>query len=301
MVELNYLDNPSIYEPFLQQEKEPPHLMQTTVVTETDGVPLIRFKPFTEMGFIEQGFSTRLGGVSDGIYASMNLTFQRGDDPVHVRRNFDRIGAALEIRPDRMVCSRQTHTDHILTVGRAHLGMGVTREPDFDQIDALITDEPGVCLVTAYADCVPVILADPVRRCIGAAHAGWRGTASDIAGKMAGQMMKEYGSRPEDLVAFVGPSICVDCYEVGSEVARVFTEAFGRGQSRLLLRPGKAPGKYQLNLQMANFFNLRNRAIQARHIYISDLCTCCNPQVFYSHRASQGRRGGLCNFIYIKE
>lgn len=300
-MDLKYLDNERIYTEVKAQTGQKPHLSETTDISISEEVPLIRFKPFTVMDFIEQGFSTRLGGVSEGIFSTMNLTFNRGDKIFCVQENFRRIASALHILPEQMVYSKQTHTTNVLKVGKEQSGMGVTRAQDFEDIDGLITNEPGVCLVTAYADCVPVILADPVSRSIGAAHAGWRGTAGNIAGNLVQAMTEAYGCQPGDVTAFIGPSICTDCYEVSEDVAVQFQKQYDEAVSCLILQPGSAPGKYQLNLQMANYFNLLQSGVPADNIYISDICTCCNPTFLYSHRASGGKRGILCNFIYIKE
>lgn len=298
---INKLDNERIYADLKLVTDHFPHFTDTIHIEDTaEGVPVIRFVPFAQMDFVEQGFSTRLGGVSDGMFSSMNLTFNRGDDPKKVAENFRRMAEALHILPEQMVYSRQTHTANILKVTQKHRGMGVTAPQDFDNIDGLITAEQGICLVTAYADCIPVIAADPVARCIGAAHAGWRGTVGNIAAGMIKQMQLEYGSHPEDVTAFIGPGICVDCYEVSQDVAECFHKAYAPIQCRLMLKPGKADGKWQLNLPMANFFNLSDAGVRPENIYISDICTCCNPDFLYSHRASGGKRGVLCNFIYIR-
>lgn len=300
-MDLKYLDNERIYAEMITQTGQKPHLSKTTGITVSEEIPLIRFEPFAAMDFIEQGFSTRLGGISEGVFASMNLTFNRGDEKACVQENFRRIASALHIAPEQMVYSKQTHTTNLLRVGKEQSGMGITRAQDFEEMDALMTNEPGVCLVTAYADCVPVILADPVTRSIGAAHAGWRGTAGDIAGRLVQGMAEAYGCHSQDVTAFIGPSICVDCYEVSEDVAMQFQGRYDEKTVRLILHPGRKPGKYQLNLQMANYFNLLGSGVPADNIYISDMCTCCNPDLLYSHRASGGKRGILCNFIYIKD
>ncbi len=296
------LDNERLLEAARQVSDSLPHVKHTVEFDETPGkAPVLRFAPFAEMPFVKQAFSTRLGGVSKGIYASMNLGFNRGDDPADVSENFRRMAQAVGVSPERMVCSKQTHTSNIMKAESRHAGMGVTRPVSYDNIDALITNEPGLCLVTAYADCIPVIAADPAAGCIGAAHAGWRGIVSDIAGKMIKMMSDEYGSDPQNVTVFVGPGICQDCYEVSDDVADAFRNRYGNGKARLVLTPGKISGKWQLDLLMANFLNLHEAGVPGDHVHIADVCTCCNPDILYSHRASCGKRGVLCNFISIRE
>lgn len=263
-------------------------------------VKLIKFRKFNELDFIKHGFSTRLGGVSCGIYESMNLNFGRGDDDENVRENFRLIASELGTSPEKMVNAMQTHTTNVLKVGSEKNGMGVIRERDFKDIDGLITDEPGVCLVTSYADCIPLFFADPVKRCIGLSHSGWRGTVGKIGIKTVQQMKKEYGSEPSDIIAFIGPGICSKCYEVSEDVADEFKASYSEKQAEAILEP-KENGKYQLDLLQANLFNLIEAGLLLENIGVTDICTCCNPELLFSHRASKGQRGGLCGFLAIKD
>lgn len=297
---LHKLDNQKIYHKLLQNGNGPVVTDTTELVIADNGVPYLKFKPFEKYDFIEHGFSTRLGGVSNGIYTSMNLTFNLDDNPENVQENFNRMAGALHIPKDRMVYSKQTHTINVIKVDESDCGMGITKERRFDQIDGLITGDPEVCLVTSYADCVPLFFVDPVRKCIGTSHSGWRGTVGNIASKTVTLMKETFGTNPEDLITFIGPSICVDCYEVSGDVANQFKIAYNAEESDMILQPGKEKDKYQLNLQMANYYNMLHEGIRAEHIHISDLCTCCNSDVLFSHRATAGKRGILCGFMYIK-
>ena len=263
-------------------------------------VPYIKFKCFEDIDFINYGFSTRLGGTSKGIFSSMNLSFARGDDENCVSENFELIADSIGTIPQHMVYAKQTHTTNVLKVGKNECGMGVIRERDFSDIDGLITNEPGVCLVTSYADCVPLYFVDVKKKCIGLSHAGWRGTVGKIGIKTVEMMIQEFDSNPQDIIAFIGPSICKDCYEISKDVADEFLQAYSKEISNRILIP-KSNEKFQLNLHLANKYNLLDAGLKPENIFVTDICTCCNPDLLYSHRASKGLRGGLCGFLEIKE
>lgn len=263
-----------------------------------DKVPMIRFDALEEFPFIRHGFSTRLGGISSGIYASMNLSFNRGDDDQKVMKNYELIAEELGTSTTHMVAAKQTHTTNVLKVGSDRCGMGITEKRDFDDIDGLITNEPGVCLVTAHADCVPLFFVDPARKCIGLSHSGWRGTVGKIAVNTVKKMQENYGSNPADLIGVIGPSICKDCYEVSEDVADEFKKAYNTEQAQDILDV-KGNGKYQLDLHQANVYNMLEAGMKRENIHVTDLCTCCNPELLFSHRASHGKRGVLCGFLEL--
>lgn len=264
---------------------------------------------------ITHAFSTRRGGVSQGIYESMNLSFTRGDDQERVRENYHRMAAALHTDISHMVCSYQTHTTNIRRVGREDGGKGILRERGFTDVDGLVTNDRELCLVCFFADCVPLYFVDRRHGAIGLAHSGWRGTAAGMGMHMVRRMELEFGTRPQDLVAAVGPSICQDCYEVSREVAeqfeqlaasipdsgRLLTELAEQGvyPHRQILRPGREEGKYQLDLWLANLLVLRGAGIPVTGLQVTDVCTCCNSGYLFSHRASQGKRGNLAAFLMM--
>lgn len=255
------------------------------------------FPKLEETGVVRHLFTTRTGGVSKGVCATMNLSFSRGDDPEAVMENYRRIGEVLGVAPDHMAASRQTHTTNIHLVTETDLGNGITRPSAYEEIDGLATDQPGIALVTYYADCVPLYFVDPVHQAIGLAHSGWRGTVSRMGEHMVQFMQEQFQSRPEDLVAAIGPSICVDCYEVSEEVAEQFRGDFPEN----VLKKGKMPGKYQLDLWEANRSILLKAGILPEHLAVTDICTCHNPEYLFSHRASHGQRGNLAAFLVLKE
>ncbi|MDE7252672.1 MAG: peptidoglycan editing factor PgeF [Acetatifactor sp.] len=256
----------------------------------------LTFPSLERTGMVGHLFTTRTGGVSQGIYSSMNLSFTRGDEVTAVSENYRRIGQVLGCAPERMVASHQTHTTNIRLVTEDDCGKGIVRERDYEDVDGLITDTPGICLVTYYADCVPLYLVDPVRRAIGLAHSGWRGTVNRMGECMVRQMQETFGSNPSDLIAAIGPSICVECYEVSEDVASQFEVQF-RGME--VVRQGRNPGKYQLDLWLANQLVLMQAGVLEERISVTDICTCHNPDYLFSHRASQGKRGNLAAFLYI--
>ena len=268
-------------------------------LVEKNGVPYFVFENLENTGLVRHGFSTRLGGVSEGCLSSMNLSFTRGDDPEKVRENFRRMGMAIGFETKDLVLSDQTHTTNVRLVTEADRGKGFDRERDYTDVDGLITDTPGLMLVTIYADCVPLYFVDPVHKAVGLSHSGWKGTVHRI-GKVTLERMKEaFGTRPEDVRAAIGPSICQDCYEVSEDVAQAFMDEFAdQLDDRLVYRKGN--GKYQLNLWNANERILLEAGIRPEHLSITNICTCCNHELLFSHRASHGQRGNLAAFLGLK-
>ena len=264
-----------------------------------NGVPYFVFENLENTGLVRHGFSTRLGGVSEGCLSSMNLSFTRGDDPEKVRENFRRMGMVIGFETKDLVLSDQTHTTNVRLVTEADRGKGFDRERDYTDVDGLITDTPGLMLVTIYADCVPLYFVDPVHKAVGLSHSGWKGTVHRI-GKVTLERMKEaFGTRPEDVQAAIGPSICQDCYEVSEDVAQAFMDEFAdQLDDRLVYRKGN--GKYQLNLWNANERILLEAGIRPEHLSITNICTCCNHELLFSHRASHGQRGNLAAFLGLK-
>ena len=264
-----------------------------------DTVPFLEYPMLRKTGLVYHGFSTRLGGVSEGCYASMNLSFDRGDDPEAVRENFRRIGNAIGVNVEDMVMSKQTHTTNVRVVTEEDRGKGVVKERDYTDVDGLVTDVRGICLVTSYADCVPLYFVDPVRNAIGLSHSGWRGTVGKIGKKTVELMTERFGSDPSDILACVGPSVCVDCYEVSEDVVEKVREAFAPALwNRLFYK--KDNGKYQLDLWKTNEEIFLEAGILPEHIAVTNVCTHCNSRILYSHRTQGDRRGKLCAFLALK-
>lgn len=266
---------------------------------EYAGVPYLSFPILEKTGLVKHGFSTRLGGVSEGKFATMNFAFTKGDNPECVMENYRRMAAALGVDAARMVLSWQTHTTNVRKVTEEDVGKGISRERDYRDVDGLITNIPSVTLVTFYADCVPLYFFDPVHRAVGLSHSGWRGTVNRMGRVTLNAMEQEYGTKPEDVIACIGPSICGDCYEVGSEVAAEFFKAFGEEEWPRILTE-KENGKYQLDLWQANQIVLTDAGILQEHMEITDVCTRCNSDYLFSHRVMGAERGNLAAFLCLK-
>ena len=270
----------------------------TTELKEKNHVPYIQFKNLSATGIVKHGFSTRKGGVSTGIFSSMNLNFKRGDDPDAVLENYRRMAAALNMRVEDMVLSDQTHTTNVRVITEEDRGKGILRPQDYSDVDGMITNVPGIVLVTSYADCVPLYFVDPVRKAIGLSHSGWKGTVGHIGQKTVGKMHEVYGSEPKDIVAAIGPSICRSCYEVSDDVAEAFRANFTADEAADILLD-KGNGKYQLDLWKANWYVLTDAGILPEHLSVTDLCTACHPDLLWSHRKTNGQRGGLSAFLSL--
>ncbi len=256
------------------------------------------FPALDRVPFVRHAVSTRLGGVSEGIYESMNLSFGRGDDPVRVRENFDRLCGAIGVETERIVLSRQEHHTFIRNVTAGDCGKGITRERDYDDFDGLLTDEPGVVLCTQYADCVPLLFADPIKRVVGTSHSGWKGTVAEMGRVTVERMVSDYGCRREDIVAGIGPSIGPCCFEVDEPVYERF--AAMRVFEGSCVRP-MPQGKFLIDMWQVNRRILLAAGLRDEHISVTDLCTRCSPDVFWSHRATAGVRGSLAALISIAE
>lgn len=261
-------------------------------------LPLLHYPILDQTGIVEHCFTTRLGGISEGVCSSLNLSFSRGDEPEAVMENYRRVAEVFGKTVDDFVCTDQTHTTTVLQVGKDEKGYGVTREKPYTDVDGLITNEPGVILSTFYADCVPLYFVDPVNKAIGLSHSGWRGTVGRMGQKTLEAMAEAYGTKPEDVYAAVGPSICQECYEISEDVAEYFYQEFeGHGDEILI---NKGSGKYQLDLWKTNEIVLLEAGIKPEHLAVTNVCTCCNSEVLFSHRASQGKRGNLAAFLMLK-
>lgn len=276
-------------------EEGKPHMR----IKENKGVTWLSYQAFEQFPDIVHAFSTRLGGVSQGIYSSMNLSFTRGDDDAAVYENYRRLAEAVGFSAEDIVTSDQTHTANVRLVTEEDRGNGITKPRPYTDVDGMITNVPGLVLATFYADCVPLYFIDPVHRAIGLSHSGWRGTVAKIGEVTVRRMQEEFGSDPSEIYGAVGPSICQDCYEVSEDVIEQFRAAFPQDKWDALFY-GKLDGKYQLDLWEANHQIMLGAGLKEEHISMPNLCTCCNPEFLFSHRASHGRRGNLGAFLGIR-
>lgn len=261
--------------------------------------PYIISNKINSTGIVKHGFSTRLGGVSTGIFSSLNLGFTRGDEYDLVLENHKRISRSIGFNYKDIVTSKQTHTTNIKVVGEEDKGKGIITDRDYSDIDGFVTNVPGIPLATYYADCVPLFFVDVKEKAIGLSHSGWRGTVNEMGLKTVRVMEREYGSQPENIVAFIGPSICQKCYEIGLDVAEEFLKKFSENdKDKILIKKDKE--KFQLDLWKANEIIMLKAGIKKENIDITDICTCCNSDLLFSHRASKGERGSLGAFLILK-
>lgn len=273
-------------------------LAQIDLTIET---PFISFPVLSELSFIRHGFSTKLGGVSEGMFATMNLgseTLPYTDEPDKIEENYRRIANSIGFDVNSVVVSHQTHKTAIRVVDEKDRGKGLFVPRDYSDIDGLITNRPGLTLVTKYADCVPLYFVDPVKKAIGLSHAGWRGTVAKIGRITVEAMQKNFGCDPGDMITVIGPSICMDCYEISEDTAAEFKQAFPEYQEIAILKP-EENGKYLCDLWAANRQVLIEAGIKTDHIHICGVCTSCNSDLLFSHRKTQGRRGSLAAFLTI--
>ena len=240
-------------------------------------------------------FTTRLGGVSEGIFASLNLRYNGGVSPENVTKNYALLASALGFSMENLVLTRQTHSDIVVRVDESNRGKLAVKGAS-PECDALITNTPGMTLYVNTADCTPILLWDSVTGAVGAAHAGWRGTVSAIGGKTVEAMVREFGTKPENIRAAIGPNIGFCHFETDADVPEAMLAAFGQEVEPFIRKQGE---KYYVNLKEINALVLRRAGVT--HIEISDSCTMCQPDRFWSHRVTKGQRGAQGGIIVCKE
>ena len=240
-------------------------------------------------------FTTRSGGVSEGYLSSLNLGIHRGDKPENVRKNYEILGDALGFDVNDLVFTRQTHTDIVRVVDGSNRGEGLDREVE-PECDALVTNTPGLALLVFTADCTPLLFHDPVTGAVGAAHAGWRGTVGSIAARTVEAMVEAFGCKIENIRAAIGPNIGQCHFETDADVPQAVLEAFGPEAAAFIQQRGE---KYYIDLKQVNALCLRRCGV--RHIEISENCTYCESDRFWSHRVTRGDRGSQGAVIVCKE
>jgi len=239
-------------------------------------------------------FTTRYGGVSTGSQASLNLAYGRGDSMENVEANLRILGSALGFDPEKLVLTRQTHSDIVRVVTEADCNGFCHR--DYPECDALVTNTPGVSLMVFTADCTPLLFHDPVTGAVGAAHAGWRGTAQAIGAKTVAAMVRHFGCDPRNIRAAIGPNIAQCHFETDADVPAAMIAAFGPDVTAFIQQRGE---KYYLDLKGINALILRRAGLV--HLDISDACTWCQSDRFWSHRVTKGERGSQGAVITCKE
>lgn len=234
-----------------------------------------------------------------------NMSFSRDCSPENVRKRFQTVAEKLGVDYRAMVCGQQTHGVRVGLVKKEHCGSGISRPVYFEETDALITDIPGIPLCTIHADCIPIQFWDAEHSAIGAAHSGWRGTLEEISSCVTGKMALCFGSRPEKLLVFIGPGICMDCFEVSADVYEAFHSKFPELCSREdFLKKGTVPGKWHLNLKAFVRESLLRSGVLPEHITVSKDCTCCMEKHYFSHRRDCNRpvtKGAMASVIAIRK
>ena len=265
-------------------------------------LPMVESPLFQRETGLQHGFSTRKGGVSKEHLASLNLSFSVEDARENVLENFRRIGERFGKTPEDFVLSKQSHETKVLKVGTKDRGKGITKDRDYEGIDALITDEEGIILSCFSADCVPILFYDPIHKAVGACHSGWRGTKGKILQNVVEEMRKLFSSNPGDILIAIGPSISKEQYIVSEDLALSFLEDYpdlGEDAASPMQRISK--DKFQLDLWDLNRRIALDSGIREEHISISGYCTMENPELFFSHRYSQGKRGLQGAFICLQD
>ena len=266
---------------------------------QCNDVTVLKFPLLEGLPDVEHIFTTKEGGVSKGDYATMNVSFTRGDDREAVLENYRRIAGIFDVGLEDIVCSHQTLTTNVRRVTKEDGGKGVVFDRDYEDVDGLITNEKNLVLCTMYADCVPLYFVDVKNRAIGLSHSGWKGTAGQMGKRTLERMAEEFGTKPEDVYAAIGPSICMDCYEVSSDVIEAFSLIFTEQEMSQICYQ-KENGKYQLDLWKANEIILINAGVLKEHIEVTRLCTHCNSDRMFSHRKVGDKRGNLGAFLCLK-
>ena len=267
-------------------------------LNNVNSVPYLTYNSLSEIDFINHAFSTRLGGVSTDEFTSMNLAFNRGDSPENVTENYKRFCKSAGFDYESLTASSQDHHTFVRAVTKENVGVGIYKPKDIESVDALITNEPGVTLVTYYADCTPLFFVDTKQKAIGLAHAGWRGTVGRIGDNVVKKMQSLYGTDPSDIKAAIGPAISVCCYEVDKPCADNFL-ALDELDSTTFVFP-KGNGKFMIDLLETNRQILVHAGVKNENITVSDVCTNCNSELLWSHRATKGHRGTMSAFMCIK-
>ncbi len=242
-------------------------------------------------------FTTRNGGVSKGCFDSLNFGFSSGDDTSSVMENYKRLATCLHCNEDQLVTAAQTHTNNIKIITREHAGMGVTRPRDFNDIDGLVTNIPGIGLITAHADCTPVQFYDPEKQVIGVAHSGWSGTLKNISGKMISILESNYQCNPKNLLVAIGPALCQDCFEVDQDVADLFLDSNPLYKEFMYTHGIKT----YIDLRKIIEHQLTSTGVLSSNIECNPICTKCHEELFYSHRRMGTKRGVMASAMILNE
>jgi polyphenol oxidase len=270
--------------------------MESTELREKNQVKYWQSKLLEDTGLVKHCFTTRIGGVSKGVYNSLNLGLKKLDRREAVLKNYEIIANTIGIDVKNMVLSDQIHLDKVKYVDSKDKGKGIFYESDIVGYDGLMTDHRGIALVTFYADCVPLFFLDTKNNCIAMSHAGWKGTVLKIAQNTLNEMNTRFNTNPDECIVAIGPSIGQCCFEVGKEVLGVFQEKFSNWQEFCKL---KENDKAYIDLKLCNRLQLEEAGVLSVNIDISKECTCCKKDIYFSHRGDKGNTGSLCGIMEL--
>lgn len=262
------------------------------------GLAYLRIPAFEDSGMVKHCFTTRIGGVSQGIYNSLNTSDDKEDPVENVHRNLELVCGAIDVDYRNLVFAVQTHEDNIRIVKESDSGKGISVPNDINNTDGLMTNIPGIPLITFYADCVPLFFLDRKNKAIAVVHSGWKGTVLKIGAKTIRQMTETYGTKPEDCLVGIGPSIGPECFEVGPEVAQEFKDSFDNWNE--FIKPFGID-KFKIDLWKANKLMLMDMGIPEKNITISGFCTKCNEDLFFSYRRDKGKTGSMSAIMELRD
>lgn len=260
-------------------------------------IKIVQFENLLQCTDVRHAFTTKIGGVSEGVFATMNFGFNRGDSKVNVLKNYELLAEHLGLSVNDFILTDQIHEDTILRVSKNDRGNGIFFAQKFSGVDGFVTNEKDVVLTAFFADCVPLYFYDPVHQAIGISHAGWRGTVSKIGIRTVEKMKTEFGTEAKDLLVGIGPSIGACCYEVSEDVKKQFDLSFNDDIIASVVYPRN--DKYLIDLWRANEMSLITCGVRKEHIEISKMCTQCNSSTFYSHRVMGNARGSQIGIIAL--
>lgn len=274
------------------------------LLKNTDGAAYIEYIPLKRFEWLICGFSTRIGGVSHGNgLDSLNLGFERNDNKNNVIRNFELLADSVGFSAADIVLPNQWHTNNLRVVDDLLTMRGYEYDKNGTAIDGQVTNCPGAVLITYGADCTPIYLIDEVHRAVGMCHSGWKGTINSISSDAIELMNKNFGTLAQDLFCVIGPSISMDCYEVSDDVAVPFIQKYDIDvtDSSAIVKNGRVPHKYQLDLWEANRQNLLMSGVREENIIVSGICTFSEEELMYSHRRDGNQRGVMAAYMSIKQ
>lgn len=264
-------------------------------LNEIQDFKYITFPSFENYDNLLHCFTTRKGGVSKGNYESMNIGFSTGDTDENVKRNIEIMAEKLNINVYDIVETNQTHTNVVKYVTEEYKGKAFSESP-FKGVDGIYTDKKNLVLMSFHADCTSVFFYDPVKKVIGLAHAGWRGTLLNIVGNMVKAFVNDFNSDPKDIITAIGPSLGPCCFEVDKDVADLFLSESDEFRNFMEVKGLK----YHFNLWEINKYLLKKEGIKEENIEMSNLCTKCNNDLFFSHRGQGVKRGLLAGLLMMK-